>query len=158
MRTVKQEHKCLGAKPDYQANFAVAARNAKEAAEQKAQDNVADKISGPFDALASAAVAKAETIDNHVATITTLIKPTPKCGDEHAPVGATYRCQTTFFSTGLPALRSYVPLQPIWQCAGRVRKPGNCGHGVQNQHCKIHANFLRAVMTRTTVIIAVVLA
>ena len=74
LRAVKQEHKCFGAEPDYQANSAAAARNAKEAAEQKACEDIADKVSGPFNALASTAVAKAESINNHTATIAALTK------------------------------------------------------------------------------------
>ena len=56
---VKQEQKCLGVDPDYQASSAVAARNVKEALEQKARDEMAEEMSGSFDTLASAAVAKA---------------------------------------------------------------------------------------------------
>ena len=74
LRAVKQEQKCLGAEPDYQASSAVAARNVVEAAEQKARDEMADKMSGSFNALASTAVAKAATIDNHAATIAALNK------------------------------------------------------------------------------------
>ena len=43
-------------------------------AEQKARDDIAAKMSGSFNALANAAVAKAETIDSHAATIAQLSK------------------------------------------------------------------------------------
>ena len=74
MRAVKQEQKCLGADQDYHTGSAVAARSVVEAAEQKARDEMAEKMSGSFDALASAAVAKAATIDSHAATIAALSK------------------------------------------------------------------------------------
>ena len=68
------KNKCLGSKPDYQANSALRTNQVKEEAEQRAQDDIASKISSSFGALASAAVAKAETIDSHAATILLLTK------------------------------------------------------------------------------------
>ena len=74
LRAFKQERKCLGADPNYQASSADAARNVKEASEQKARDEMAEKMSGSFDALASAAVAKTVTIYIQAATIAVLSK------------------------------------------------------------------------------------
>ena len=89
LRAFKQEHKCLGAKPDYQANSASAARNAKEDAEQKARDEIAANMSRSFDALASAAVAKAETINSHAATIVALTKTSPPGFPPNVPAAPT---------------------------------------------------------------------
>ena len=117
LRAVKQEHKCLGAKPAYRANSVITVSNAKEAAEQKAWDDIADKMSGSFNVLASAAVAKAETIDSHAATIAALTKT--NTGDKQTSGGATYRRQTALLSAGLPVQRSCGPHQPIRKQTGR---------------------------------------
>ena len=62
---LEDENKALGEEPELQANAAVEA-------EQKAKDEIAGKMSESFDALASAAVAKATTIDNHADSIAKL--------------------------------------------------------------------------------------
>ena len=74
LRAAKQEQKCHGADRDYQASSAITTRNVKEATEQTARDEIAVKMSGSFDALASAANAKAATIDSNAAAIAALRK------------------------------------------------------------------------------------
>ena len=69
---LEDENKALGLEPDLQANAAISTRQAE--AEQKARDDIAAKMSSSFDALASAAVAKAETIDSNAASIAQLTK------------------------------------------------------------------------------------
>ena len=71
---VDQENKCMGIDGGHLANSAVSEEKAKQEAEQKARDDIAAKMSGSFDALASAAIAKAETLDNNAATIASLTK------------------------------------------------------------------------------------
>ena len=73
------ENKAYGMEPGLQANAAVLAKTntvlasqQRAEAEQKARDEIADKMSGSFQALASAAVAKAETIDHNASTIASL--------------------------------------------------------------------------------------
>ena len=68
------EHKAYGIEPGLQANTAAAASHQKAEAEQKARDDIADQMSDSFGALASAAVAKAETLDHKAAAITLLTK------------------------------------------------------------------------------------
>ena len=62
---MEDENKAMGNEPGLQANAAVVA-------EQNARDDIGEKMSASFDALASAAVAKSDTIDNHAATISQL--------------------------------------------------------------------------------------
>ena len=69
---LEDENKALGIEPDLQANAAMQTRRAD--AEQKARDDIAAKMSGSFNALASAAVAKSETIDSNAASIAQLTK------------------------------------------------------------------------------------
>ena len=68
----RRRKKRIGVEHDYQASVTVNANMAKQKAEQKVQDNIADKMSGSFNALESAAVAKAEIIDNNTAVIALL--------------------------------------------------------------------------------------
>ena len=60
--------------PGLQANAAVAVSQQKAEAEQKARDEITDQMSDLFGTLASAAVAKAETLDHNAATIASLTK------------------------------------------------------------------------------------
>ena len=109
LRVVKQEHKCLGAKSDYQANSVIAARNAKEAAEQKAREDMTNKMSGPFNAFSW-----------RQTSVWCCNLPPPN------------------YPFSPPVFPPIVPtafFQPIWQQTGHVRKHGNCRHGVQKQHC-----------------------
>ena len=69
---LEDENKALGIEPDLQANSAIQTKLAD--AEQKARDDIAAKMSGSFNALACAAVAKSETIDSHAASIAQLTK------------------------------------------------------------------------------------
>ena len=55
-----------------QANAAVTASQQQAEAEQKAHDDIANQISGPFNALANTVVAKAETLDANAAAIVSL--------------------------------------------------------------------------------------
>ena len=68
------EHKAYGMEPGLQANAAAAASQQKTEAEQKASDDIANQMSDSFGALASAAFAKAETLDNNEASIASLTK------------------------------------------------------------------------------------
>ena len=68
------ENKAYGMEPGLQANTAAVASQQKAEAEQKARDEIADKMSGSFEALASATVAKAETIDHNAVAIASLTK------------------------------------------------------------------------------------
>ena len=67
--------------PGLQANTAVVASQQQAEAEQKAHNETADKMSGSFEALASTAVAKAETIERSGNCIA------------HEVGGQTYGCQ-----------------------------------------------------------------
>ena len=60
--------------PGLQANAAFAASQQQVEADQKARGEIADQMSGSFNALASAAVAKAETLDQNAAAIASLTK------------------------------------------------------------------------------------
>lgn len=62
---LEDENKALGEEPEMQANAATKI-------EQKVKDEISGKMSESFDALASAAVAKSTTIDNHANTIAQL--------------------------------------------------------------------------------------
>ena len=62
-----------GMEAGLQANAAVAASQQQAEAEQKARDDVANQMSGPFNALANAAVAKAQTLDANKAAIASLM-------------------------------------------------------------------------------------
>ena len=68
---IEDENIALGAEPELQAN---AAMMGTAGAKQKACNNIASKVSSSFGALVSAAVTKADTIDSHALTITTLTK------------------------------------------------------------------------------------
>ena len=68
------ENQAYGMEPGLQANATVAASHQKAEAEQKARDDIADQMSGSFQALAGAAVAKAETLDHNAAAIASLTK------------------------------------------------------------------------------------
>ena len=62
------ENKAMGNEAEHQANAVITTSQA----EQKARDNIALKMSGSFDALACAAVAKSDMLDNHTTTIKSL--------------------------------------------------------------------------------------
>ena len=67
---LEDENVLLGAEPNMQAN---AATNTSTI-EDKVRDEMAERLEGSFEALASAAVAKSTTIDSHTATIASLTK------------------------------------------------------------------------------------
>ena len=81
LEDVEAESRAAGIEPDFLANATIVTKTraeeeqkARDEAEQKARDDIAAKMSGSFDALVSAAVAKAETIDANAATIASLTK------------------------------------------------------------------------------------
>ena len=78
LEDVKEENKYMGIDSTYQVKAAVATEVITNKAKQKAQDEIIAKMSGSFDALASAAVGKAETINSHAAVIASLAKITAK--------------------------------------------------------------------------------
>ena len=69
---LEDENKAYGLEPGLQANAAVTTNRQKVDAEQKARDEIADQMSGSFNALANAAIAKSETLDHNAATIASL--------------------------------------------------------------------------------------
>ena len=62
------ENKAMGTEVEHQANAVITTSQA----EQKARDDIAEKMSGSFEALACAAVAKSDMLDNHTTTINSL--------------------------------------------------------------------------------------
>ena len=73
LKDVKAESRVAGMEPNFLANATIVTKT-KEDAEQKAQDDIAAKMLGSFNALASAAVAKAKTLDANAVTIALLTK------------------------------------------------------------------------------------
>ena len=74
IKDLDDENKAYGMEPGLQANTAVVASHQKVEAEQKGRDEIADQMSDSFESLASAAVAKAETLDHNAAAIASLTK------------------------------------------------------------------------------------
>lgn len=62
------KNKAMGTEVEHQANAVMSASQA----EQKANDDIAENMSGSFDALACAAVAKSDMLDKHTTTIKSL--------------------------------------------------------------------------------------
>ena len=97
-------------------------------------------MSGSFDALASAAVAKSATIDSNAATIAALGKANAKLTETNKRLVAQLTAAKLPFSPpgfppNVPAQRSRGALQPSWHLARRAREHSNTGHRAQQQHC-----------------------
>ena len=67
---LEDENVLMGIEPDMQANAAITTAGIQD----KVRDEMAERLEGSFEALASAAVAKSTTIDSHTATIASLTK------------------------------------------------------------------------------------
>ena len=65
---INNENRAIGTEVEQQVNSATIINNA----EQKVHNEIREKMSGPFEALACAAVAKSDMLDQHTATILAL--------------------------------------------------------------------------------------
>ena len=154
------ENKAYGIEPGLQANAAVLAKTSgvlasqqQAEAEQKARDEIADKMSGSFEALASAAVAKAETIDNNAAAIASLTQTVAELtatnkrlvaqlaealnktarGPNRPPPGIPAPATTPAAATSLPKTTHILNTAGV-ACPAKLQPSGRY-HFVTGQHC-----------------------
>ena len=88
-----------GMEPSLQANAAVAK---EEEVEDKIKMDIAEKMSGPLNALASAAVAKSETIDNNASSIASLTKSLAQVIETNKQLAAQLKAALALCSTNQP--------------------------------------------------------
>ena len=75
---LEDEKRGYGIEAGLEAIAAVAASQQQAEAEQKAREDIANQMSGPFNALANATIAKAETLDTNASAIKSLTESVAK--------------------------------------------------------------------------------
>jgi len=137
-----------GMEPSLQANAAVVK---EEEIEDKVRQEIADKMSGSFDALASAAVAKSETLDNNATTIASLTKSLAQVIETNKQLTAQLKSALALCSpTNKPAPVKPppgFPSEPLETlhivntagvaCPARLSKNSGKWNFVEGQHCNI---------------------
>ena len=137
-----------GMEPSLQANSAVVK---EEEIEDKVRQEIADKMSGSFDALASAAVAKSETLDNNATTIASLTKSLAQVIETNKQLSAQLKSALALCSPaskpGKVAPPPGFPSEPLQTlhilntagvaCPARLSKKNDKWYFVEKQHCNI---------------------
>ena len=104
-------------------------------AEQKARDDIAVKMSGSFDALACAAVAKSDMLDNHTTTIKSLTDAVSQLTATNKRLVDQLALALATCAKPLPGLANPLSPSPAVTTSGHVLNSAGVSCPAVLQHC-----------------------